>query len=99
MRYKIIETPEFQGWIKSETARSKVQIQLRLANIENEGHFGVHKNFDSDISELKWGGGRRVYYTIIPINNVLLLLGGNKNGQSQDIIKAEKIFRKYKKND
>lgn len=42
--------------------------------------------------------GRRIYYVIIPENNVLLLLGGNKNGQDKDIRQARKIYYKTQKN-
>ena len=40
----------------------------------------------------KWGIGRRVYYALIPEKNIILLLGGNKNGQDKDIAKAKKIL-------
>jgi putative addiction module killer protein len=94
MRYHLLKTPEYQEWFEEEPAKSKVQIAERLERIESDGHFGIHKEV-GDVSELKWGNGRRVYYVIIPPHNVILLLGGNKNGQDKDIKKAEKIFRKY----
>jgi putative addiction module killer protein len=46
-------------------------------------------------SELRWKNGRRVYYAEIPERNILLLLGGNKNGQDKDIHQAKKLFDKY----
>lgn len=46
--------------------------------------------------ELKFNDGRRIYYTIIPVNNVILLLGGCKNGQSSDICKAKNSIEKAK---
>jgi len=45
--------------------------------------------------ELKWKNGRRVYYADIPEKKILLLLGGNKNGQDKDIRQAKKIFNKH----
>ncbi len=68
---------------------------MRLARIREDGHFGTKKDFDSGVSELKWISGRRVYYAIIPVRNVIVLIGGNKNGQNKDIKQAEKILRKY----
>ena len=51
------------------------------------------------ISELKWDNGRRIYYAHLVQQNILLLLGGNKNGQDKDIRKAQKIFTKYVEKD
>ncbi len=86
---------EYDEWFEGETRKSQVQIADRLSKIETEGHFGVHKNLDDAVSELKWGGGRRVYYALIPEKNIILLLGGNKNGQDKDIAKAKKIRKRY----
>ncbi len=93
--YYFDTTPEYMEWIEGETWKSQVQIEDRLSRIENEGHFGVHKDLDDGVSELKWMNGRRVYYTIIPEKNIILLLGGNKNGQDKDINKAKKIRKRY----
>jgi putative addiction module killer protein len=51
------------------------------------------------ILELKWKNGRRVYYATIPEKKILLLLGGNKNGQDKDIRQAKKIFDKHVSSD
>jgi putative addiction module killer protein len=96
MRYTIIKTQEYDDWLASETMKSRFQIAKRLEKIETEGHFGIiREDLGEGVSELKWGGGRRVYYAYIPEAKILLLLGGNKNGQSQDIKKAQKILKEY----
>lgn len=95
MKYEITTTPEYSDWLSSETLKSKAQIAKRLENIELEGHFGTTKDLGDNVLELKWLNGRRVYYGIIPEANVLLLLGGNKNGQEKDVKKAKTLFRKY----
>lgn len=95
MHYRILKAPEYQDWLEEETLKSRVQIAARLELIETEGYFGNHKNLGDNIWELKWVNGRRIYYVYIPEQNILLLLGGNKNGQSKDITKAKKILRKY----
>lgn len=82
MRYKILQTDEFEEWIYEETARSRVQIAKRLENIRDEGHFGDCKKLKGNIWELKWDNGRRIYYAFIPVEQILLLIGGNKNGQT-----------------
>ena len=66
--------------------------------IEENDHFGVFKNLDNFLAELKWGNGRRVYYSIMEDDTgelTLLILGGNKNGQDSDIKKASKILKRY----
>jgi putative addiction module killer protein len=95
MRYTILKTENFNDWYNEETIKSQTQIDDRLWKIEDCGYFGVINDVGDDVSELKWKNGRRIYYVVIPDRNVLLLLGGNKNGQDYDIKKAKKIFRKY----
>jgi putative addiction module killer protein len=90
MRYTILKTKDYHGWLVAETMKSRFQIAKRLEKIENYGHFGEARNLGDGVFELKWEKGRRVYYAIIPENNLLLLLGGNKNGQSRDITQAKK---------
>ena len=69
-----------------------------VINIQYLEHFGDHKfvgNGISQVWELRWKSGRRIYFAYIPDKNVLVLLGGNKNGQGKDIKKAKSIFQKY----
>lgn len=93
--YSFDRTTEYDEWFDEETFKSQVQIEDRLSRIENDGHFGDHKPLEDGVSELKWKNGRRVYYSIVPENNMILLLGGNKNGQDKDITKAKKILKRY----
>ena len=93
--YKLYKAQEYEDWLEGETHKSQVQIADRLAKILSEGYFGNHKHLVDDIWELKWINGRRIYYAYIAEINLVLLLGGNKNGQSKDITKAKKIFKKY----
>jgi putative addiction module killer protein len=97
--YTIYNTPEYDEWLEEEPAKSQVQVRSRIANIQDEGHFGEHKDLGGGISELKWKNGRRVYYAEIPEKQIILLLGGNKNGQDKDIRQAKKIFNKYASSD
>jgi len=73
-------------------------IEDRLSRIRDYGHFGTAKNLGDGIAELKWANGRRVYFaTSFDTDGqlVIIILGGNKNGQSKDIAKAKKILSKY----
>jgi len=93
--YRIYNTPEYEAWLDEQPAKAQVQIRGRLAHIQDDGYFGDHKDVGDNIWELKWKSGRRIYYANIPERNILLLLGGNKNGQDKDIRQAKKIVQKH----
>lgn len=100
MQYTLYETDEYQKWLETQTLKSRKQIQSRILKIEDEGYFGTHKYLESaDLWELKFNDGRRIYYVIVPESKVILLLGGNKNGQSKDIKQASNILRKLVENE
>jgi len=100
--YQILKDPKFDEWLNNQPARSQMQIFKRLSKIEQCGHFGDHKSVSEyeagslkdTVWELRWKDGRRVYYAYIPEKRILLLLGGNKNGQDKDITQAKNIFIK-----
>lgn len=97
-KYTIYETDDYSDWLETQTLKSIKQIQNRISKISTEGYFGHHKYLEGeDIWELKFNDGRRIYYVIIPDTQVILLLGGNKNGQDKDIKKASSILRKISK--
>jgi putative addiction module killer protein len=93
--YIIYNTPEYDEWLDEEPAKSQVQVRARIANIQDEGHFGDHKELGDGVNELRWKNGRRIYYAEILERQIILLLGGNKNGQGKDIRQAKKIFNKH----
>lgn len=98
-KYNVYETEEYKEWLESETLKSQRQIHSRVLKIEEEGHFGHHKYLQGPgVWELKFNDGRRIYYAPVPESNLILLLGGNKNGQDKDIKKATKIFSKIVEN-
>lgn len=96
MTFAIYRLPKYEEWFQAQTEKSKLQIEKRLDMIKREGHFGHIRDLGDDLSELKFNDGRRIYYTIIPVNNVILLLGGGKNGQDSDIRKAKNSIQKAK---
>lgn len=98
MQFRVFPYKDYREWLEGQTLRSKLQIEKRLEKIKFEGYFGHIKDLGDCLFELKFNDGRRVYYTILPVNNVILLLGGNKNGQSSDITKAKNNIQKAKKN-
>ena len=92
--HELHKTPEFEEWLSEQPLKSRLQIEERLMHIICDGHFGTCKRLTNLIWELKWANGRRVYYAYLAEYNILLLLGGNKNGQSKDITQAKKILGK-----
>jgi putative addiction module killer protein len=93
--YELLKTPEFEDWLSEQPLKSKLQIEERLLHIVCDEYFGTCKRLTTHVWELKWTNGRRIYYAHLAEYNILLLLGGNKNGQSKDITQAKKILSKY----
>jgi putative addiction module killer protein len=103
-RYQVSKDPKFDEWLDAQSARTQVQIYKykRLSKIEQYGHFGDRKSVSdyetgylkNTVWELRWNDGKGVYYAYIPEKRILLLLGGNKNGQDKDIAQAKNIFIK-----
>lgn len=93
--YTIYNTSEYDDWLDEQPAKSQVQIRQRISHIQDEGYFGDRKDVGDSVSELRWKNGRRIYYAYIPEKKILLLLGGNKNGQDKDIGQAKKLYNKY----
>jgi putative addiction module killer protein len=92
--YEIRTTAVFDGWysqIKDKTV--KYRLEARLSRVA-DGHFGDAKPVASSLFELRFffGGGFRIYYTIIAGKVVLLLCGGDKSSQSSDIEQAKKLL-------
>jgi putative addiction module killer protein len=96
MAYEVVVSPEYDEWERSQPVRDRLQIAKRIFLIEAEGHFGDHHSVSDDNSvwELRWANGRRIYYAHIVRKKILLLLGGNKNGQKKDIKRAQAVLYK-----
>lgn len=88
-------TPEFDEWFNKQPDLDQWHIGERLSLIATEGHFGDRKYLDHDVYELRWKNGRRVYYGYLKALNIVIILGGNKNGQKRDIARAKRIFKNY----
>lgn len=94
MRYMVFYSAEFEMWYKNKSIKEQLQISKRVYHIEKNGYFGDHQFIDTDLWELRWKNGRRIYYTEIVSSEIVLLCGGNKNGQKQDIQRARNIKSK-----
>jgi putative addiction module killer protein len=92
---RIEETEVYRSWInglKDREVRARVQVRVdRLVH----GNPGKHRELTEGISELKidFGPGYRVYY--LQRGNLLLVLlaGGDKSTQQQDIETAIRLAK------
>ena len=88
MRIKTTEV--YRDWInglKDSTARARIQVRVdRLVH----GNPGKCRHLTDGVSELKidFGPGYRVYYTERDGELIVLLAGGDKATQKQDIKEA-----------
>lgn len=97
---RIEATREFLEWKEHQTAKAQAQVDARVDRIRVSGYFGDAKDLGSGLAELRWKNGRRVYFSKMRAEDgaiVLLILEGNKNGQSQDIKKAKFLLQKYER--
>lgn len=93
MRVQMTEV--YRDWIdalKDRAGRARIQMRIdRLAH----GNPGQHRNLSEAMSELKIdvGPGYRVYYTERGGELIILLAGGAKSTQQQDIATARALAR------
>lgn len=92
MGYKIEVTEQYLEWLADQTPKVQAQIEKRLENIRAHGHFGDAKRLDKILAEIKFNNGIRIYFRMKTNDTLILLLGGNKNGQSKDIKKARSLL-------
>ena len=95
MPYTVIVSETFRRWLRALRDRqAQARIAVRLDRVA-EGNFGDHRSVGQGVSELRInvGQGYRVYYTIRDKTVVLLLCGGDKASQQQDIHRAQQMAR------
>jgi putative addiction module killer protein len=97
MKYKLEETKQYSKWVKKVGRRVRILIAVRLTRAQN-GNFGDHKSVGGGVSEMRLhsGKGNRIYYTIREGTIILLLMGGDKSNQQDNIETAKKLARKLK---
>ena len=93
VNYEVRQTKEFSKWLKKlKDVLAKVAIVRRLDRMK-EGNFGDSKSVGSGVFELRVdvGKGYRVYLTNKNNRVVILLVGGDKSTQEEDIKTAKKM--------
>ena len=86
----------FRDWIDRIDGKIQQRILARIARFE-DGHFGDHKKIFPKLFEARFffGSGYRVYFAKMEERIVLLLCGGDKSRQSQDIKTAKSYLADY----
>ncbi|SLM32133.1 conserved hypothetical protein [Desulfamplus magnetovallimortis] len=88
----------FQGWFRTlRDRRAKINITKRLTQAK-KGSFGDTKSIGDGVHEMRinYGPGYRVYYANDLETIIVLLCGGDKSTQDEDIKTAKKYWAEYK---
>ena len=88
----------FDEWFDSlRDRKTQIRVDARLARLR-AGNFGDCKSVGGSVFELRItvGPGLRVYYGLHGRKIVILLGGGNKRSQSQDIGRAQQLWKEFK---
>ena len=88
-------TEGYRIWINSLKDRvGRARIQVRVDRLVH-GNPGQHRKLTAGVSELKIdvGPGYRIYYTERGGELIILLAGGDKSSQQQDIKRAIALAR------
>jgi putative addiction module killer protein len=83
----------FTDWLNGLKDRiTRARIRRRLDRLE-QGHYGDYKALGEGVNELRlqFGSGYRIYFSEIGNVVVILLCGGNKSTQKNDV----KIAKQY----
>lgn len=90
---EIRQTRTYAKWFANlRDIRAKARIDARLRRL-SLGNFGDARSLGGGIEELRvdYGPGYRVYYARRGSTLVLLLTGGDKSSQKDDILRARDL--------
>jgi putative addiction module killer protein len=90
---EVRQTEEFSGWLhRLKDANAVARIVIRIRRFEM-GNPGDTKNVGQGVREMRidYGPGYRIYYVHRGAQIVILLCGGDKRTQRQDIERAQKM--------
>ncbi len=86
----------FIKWLENIDREARRRVNIALAKLE-DGNTGSLKSVGSGVHEIRltYGAGIRVYLGWENNHLVILLYGGTKKRQSDDIAKAQQLWRDY----
>ncbi|MFB4394628.1 type II toxin-antitoxin system RelE/ParE family toxin [Pseudomonas sp. LS_2] len=96
--YEVQQTESFARWLRGlRDLRAYIALSRRMERAES-GNLGDYKSLGGGIHEMRLdiSGGYRIYFTQRGRRLNLLLVGGDKASQSNDIIKARKLAKELK---
>lgn len=88
----------FQEWLdRLRDVNARQRIQARIARLRL-GNFGDSRSVGGGVHELRidYGPGYRLYFGQDGPTLIILLCGGDKKTQSQDIVNAHDYWARYK---
>jgi putative addiction module killer protein len=98
--YQTLEgTMPFTQWLESlRDLKTRVKIEKRLERVRI-GNSVDYLSVGEGVCELKidFSPGYRIYFSQIGTKIILILLGGSKKTQEQDIEKAKEYWRDYER--
>jgi len=94
----IIRSSDFDSWLSGladQKAKARVLARLRSAAF---GNFGDCESVGEGVLEMRIhvGPGYRIYFTRTGATIYVLLVGGDKSSQKQDIARAKRMARELK---
>ncbi len=95
--FDVVESDTFTRWVEGlRDRRAVARIQARLRNVAM-GNFGDTRSVGDGVSEMRihYGPGYRLYFMRQGSNVVVLLCGGDKDGQQRDIALAKRIAAQW----
>jgi putative addiction module killer protein len=96
----ILTTDTFDNWFeKLRDNAAKARINARLRRVQ-EGNLGDIKPVGEGVSEMRihYGAGYRLYFVQRGLEIIVLLAGGDKSTQTNDIKTALKLAKELKEN-
>jgi putative addiction module killer protein len=92
---EVRQTEHYARWfglLRDRTARARIDIRIRRLSLGNPGDV---KAVGAGVSELRidYGPGYRIYFVQRGTQLVVLLAGGDKSSQPQDIATAHELAK------
>ncbi len=99
MDVEVRQTVEFRRWLhRLGDGRAKARIASRIRRMES-GNPGDTRSLGNALQEMRidYGPGYRIYFFYRGKSLVILLAGGDKRTQAQDILRAKKLMEELKR--
>ena len=97
MGFGVEKTDEYERWFRRlRDVQGRARISARIAKAARTGEItGDCEPVGDGVSEMRFhfGPGYRVYFQVRKVCLLLLLIGGDKSTQKEDIRKAKELAR------